>query len=231
MTSPAPTPDAPAVPAKKMKNYTTLGPNQLRWPHKFAQWVSIRILDILFKWKFHFVVRGKENQPKRWSSYVVAANHTSNFDPPFVSVALDFQPISYMAKIELYQTPILRIYNIAMASFAVNRDKLELSTVKTALRVLKDGQWALGIFPEGTRHKNADEQLVGSAKRGVAYFARAGNVPVLPLGIYQQGKRVYVNIGEPIPPEKDLDILTEKIQASIAALVEKGRLEDMRYQV
>jgi 1-acyl-sn-glycerol-3-phosphate acyltransferase len=129
-----------------------------------------------------------------------------------------------MAKMELFETPALRAYNWAMSSFAVNREKLELSTVKTALKVLKQGKWALGIFPEGTRNK---EGTVQSAKKGVAYFAKMANVPVVPLGIVhsvKNGKKtIDIQIGNLIQPEDDLDALTAKIQTTIEALVEEAR--------
>ncbi len=212
----------------KSTNYTTLNESNFKWPHIFAQWLSIRILDVMFRFKYDFKVFGKENQPKKWSSFIVASNHSSTMDPPFVSVAMDFQPISYMAKIELFQKPIMRTYNLAMSSFAVNREKLELSTVKTAIKVLKQGQWALGIFPEGTRNPDGS---VGEAKRGVAYFSKTTGAPVQPIGIYKNGRRVYIHIGAMIPSEKDLDALTLKIQNSIAALVSLGKEKDARFEV
>jgi 1-acyl-sn-glycerol-3-phosphate acyltransferase len=203
-------------------NYSQLDDSQLGWFHIVAQWICIRILHAYCHSVYSLKVTGKENQPKEWQSYVVAANHLTSLDPPMVSVALDFQPVSYMAKRELFKRPIVRLYNWAMGSFAVNRDKLDLSTVKSALKVLKHGKWALGIFPEGTRNKDG---TINDAKRGVAYFARVGNVPVLPLGVYCSGRRMSAHIGKMIPPEKDLDALTEKIQQSIAELLEKAKAD------
>lgn len=209
------------MPRKNGKpNYTQLRDIQLEWPHIFAQWVCIRILHAYFSLFYSLKVVGREHRPKEWQSYIVAASHTSALDPPFVSVALDYQPVSYMAKQELFEKPLMRIYNILMSTFAVNRQKLELSTVKTALKVLKHGKWALGIFPEGTRKKGQEE---AETKRGVAYFAKAGNVPILPVGIYHEGRHAEVHFGPMIPPEKDIDALTLKIQETIQDLVAQAK--------
>jgi len=208
------------------RNYSQLTDDQLKWPHMVYQWLAVNSLNIYFRLRFKVVIKGRENCPKAWVPMVVAANHVSAMDPPLVSVALNYRPISYMAKKELFEGSFwMRVYNVAMSSFAVNREKLELSTVKTAHKILKSGKWALGIFPEGTRHKNAE--AVSEAKRGVAYFAKSAKVPVLPLGIAHINdsprKRIHVCIGQPIPWEEDLDAFTETVQTQIQALVEQAK--------
>ncbi|HEY9687290.1 MAG TPA: lysophospholipid acyltransferase family protein [Coleofasciculaceae cyanobacterium] len=219
-------PDSKSTSRKSEKaRYNTLTDSQLEWPHWVYQWICIKLLEIYLRLRYDVRIYGKENQPKGFQSYIVACNHTSTKDPPLVSIALDYQPIAYMAKLELFRTPILRLYNWAMSTFAVNREKLELSTVKTALKVLKHGKWALGIFPEGSRQK--DGQL-GEAKRGVAYFAKTAWAPVLPLAVVHSTppkgkKRLEVRIGKLIPPEKDMDALTLKIQNAIAELAEQTK--------
>lgn len=206
----------------KPRTYTQLSESQLGWFHIAAQWICIRILYYYFNIFYSMRVLGKENRPKNWQSYIIAANHTSSLDPPLISVALQFQPISYMAKLELFQNPIMRLYNWSMSSFAVNREKLDISTVKTALKVLKHGQWALGLFPEGSRNKDG-ETLVNETKKGVAYFAKAAQVPVLPVGVYQSKRRICVAIGPLIPAEADMDVMGEKIRQAMVDLVAQAK--------
>jgi 1-acyl-sn-glycerol-3-phosphate acyltransferase len=206
-------------------NYAQLEDSQLKWPHIFYQWVVVTSLKIYICLRYKFVVEGLENCPKDWVPMVIAANHTSSLDPPLVSVALHFRPISYLAKKELFINFWMRNYNIAMASISVNRQKLELSTIKSTHKVLKSGKWALGIFPEGSRKKGGE--ALADAKKGVAYFARSGKVPVLPLGIAhipdKPRNRVHVCVGKPIPYQEDLDAFTEAIQKSIQGLVERAK--------
>jgi len=212
--------------APEKRNYTQLTDVQLKWPHMVYQWIAVNILNIYFRLRFHVTIEGLENCPKDWVPMVVAANHFSSMDPPLVSVALNYRPIAYMAKKELFEGSCwMRWYNIAMSSFAVNREKLELSTIKTAHKILKSGKWALGIFPEGTRKK--DGEALSEAKRGVAYFAKSAKVPVLPLGIaHIPGKprdHIHICIGELIPCQEDLDAFTEAVQARIQELVERAK--------
>jgi 1-acyl-sn-glycerol-3-phosphate acyltransferase len=206
-------------------NYAQLSDSQLKWPHIFYQWVVVTSLKLYIMTRYKLVVDGRENCPKEWIPMVVAANHMSSLDPPLVSVALHFRPISYLAKKELFEHFLMRNYNIAMASISVNRAKLELSTIKSTQKVLKSGKWALGIFPEGGRRKG--QEALAEAKKGVAYFARMGKVPVLPLGIThfpdKPRDRIHVCIGKPIPYQEDLDAFTEAIQKSIQELVERGK--------
>lgn len=211
----------------KKPNYTQLTDAQLQWPHWVYQWICIQLIHIYVSLFYTLRIHGRENKPKEWKPCVVACNHISSLDPPLVSVALDYMPISYMAKLELFEKPLMRLYNWLMSSFAVNREKLEISTVKTAMKVLKHGKWSLGIFPEGTRKKDGTEDG-GGAKKGVAYFAKMGKVPVLPLAMVHSvqangRKRIDIQIGKLIPPEDDIDAFTEKIQKTIQAMADETR--------
>ncbi len=206
--SPQPAGDKPA--------YNKLEDSQLGWPHIVVQWLVIKLTRLWLAVCYHHRVHGLENKPKGFQSYIVASNHVSMKDPLIVAASLDFQPIAYMAKIELFKHPLAIAFFRATAAFAVNREKLELATVKSALKVLKHGKWALGLFPEGTRKK--EPSATGEAKRGVAYFAQAAKVPVLPVGFVIKGRHIAVCVGQLIPPEGDLDDLTARIAQAIADL-------------
>lgn len=203
------------------KRFMKIQDRQLTWRHWIYQEICILLILAWVILKYRVEIIGKENQPKGFQSYIVACNHVSALDPPLVSIALNYQPISFLAKLELFQGFWLRTYSWLMSSIAVNREKLDLSTVKSALKVLKHGKWALGVFPEGTRVKDGK---ASEPKRGVAYFAKTANVPVLPLGIHlwtpPKGgrKRIEVRIGHLIPPEGSMDELGTRVQEAIEAL-------------
>ncbi len=209
----------------KPEKYTELTERQLTWEHYIYQWISIQLIWIYVSLRYTLKIHGRENTPKEWMPCVVACNHLSSLDPPLVSVALNYRPISYMAKKELFEKPLMRIYNQLMSSFAVNREKLEISTIKTAMRVLKHGKWAVGIFPEGTRNTDGS---ISTPKKGVAYFAKMAKVPVLPLGMVHSvdkngKKRIDIRIGTFIPPQDDIDALSDAIQDAIQALIEETK--------
>ncbi|MEM0950846.1 MAG: lysophospholipid acyltransferase family protein [Cyanobacteria bacterium P01_H01_bin.74] len=208
-------------------NYTQVTENQMKWPHWVLQWICVQLVKTYTRLNYKLTILGRENLPKDWIPCVVAANHSSNLDPPLVSVALEYRPIAYMAKQELFEKPLMRYYNWMMSSFAVNRERLELSTVKTALRILKHGKWSLGIFPEGTRSE--DSTTVGQPKKGVAYFAKAAKVPIIPLVIVhhtvtdkngQPKKAITIKIGQLIPPDTNLNRLSETLQQTLQSLAD-----------
>ena len=204
----------------KGPSYNKLEDRQLGWIGFLSQWLVIEASALYFALFTDYQVKGREHKPQGFQSYIVASNHVSMLDPLVVAVAFNFQPISYMAKIELYKHPLAVFFFKNVASFAVNREKIEVSTIKSALKVMRHGKWALGIFPEGTRNK--DGEGVKETKKGVAYFSKSGNVPVLPVGfVIRPGKRkqIRVCIGPPIPPEEDTDVLSEKITVAMAQLM------------
>lgn len=207
-------------------NYSKLEDRQLDWWHMMANRLAVALLWFQLNcWKYRMKVKGKENKPKGLGSYIMASNHISDLDPPIISVIMGWQPVSYMAKRELFEHPAWALYYWWMATFAVNREKLEMSTVKSALKVLKSGRWVLGLFPEGTRNPDGSVQ---EAKRGVAFFAKSANVPVLPIGLCRKGKnrtQIRVRIGPLIPPEDDMDAMTEKVQNAIAELVKQAEAD------
>ena len=53
------------------------------------------IFSIFFKLFFRAEIYGQENMPKD-GAVILAANHMSNWDPPFVATFLH-RPVSYMA--------------------------------------------------------------------------------------------------------------------------------------
>ena len=65
-------------------------------------------LQHLFRLIFYVVFRtrvyGRENIPAE-GAVILAANHASNIDPPLMASLID-RPVSYMAKIELFENPI-----------------------------------------------------------------------------------------------------------------------------
>lgn len=215
-----------ATPEKKsvaaQRGYNKITEKDLNWWKTFYQWCSIRLFHLYFNWKYKVHVHGRENLPPGRSSHVVVSNHTSNEDPIFIAMVIDFRPLSFMAKEELFEKPLSAWFYTNVGSFSVNREKLELSTIKSALAVLKTGRWNLGIFPEGTRVKEGEAQ---KPKKGAAYFAHAANTSILPIGVYKSRdkKHLYAEIGALIPSQGDLNQLTEEMDQAIRTLVEQAR--------
>ena len=87
--------------------------------------------------------------------------------------------MAYMAKIELFEKFVSRLFMDFLGAFAVNREKLDVSTIKTAMG-LKKTNWKLSLFPEGTRTEKLELENVS---KGFAFFAKSLKCDILPVGI------------------------------------------------
>jgi 1-acyl-sn-glycerol-3-phosphate acyltransferase len=125
-------------------------------------------------WRAHAV--GAENVPAS-GPLIIACNHVSYLDPPVMGC---FCPrrISYMAKKELFEIPILNTAIRALGAYAVDRRGSAAAAIKRSLQVLEEGG-TIGIFPEGTRNLSGTV----TPQTGVALLASLANAPVVPACI------------------------------------------------
>jgi 1-acyl-sn-glycerol-3-phosphate acyltransferase len=103
---------------------------------------------------FGFTAVGAEKVPKA-GPLIVAANHRRYADPVFVSMAVP-RRIQWMAKKQLFVSPFDKFF-FFIGAFPVDREKGGRAALRVALDLLA-ANWALGIFPEGTRRKAYDPE-------------------------------------------------------------------------
>jgi len=177
-------------------------------------WVVLGTIFILF---YKLSIKNRENLPI--GRFIVAANHTCYFDP-FICSYITWKPLAYMAKKELFEKNYLSSLILdELAAFAVNRESLEISTIKTVKEIFKTPNWSLGIFPEGGIRRNKEFSKI---TKGFAVIAQMVKCDILPIGItglesYNwnpfKKKKIQVSIGELISYKKSTDeILEEWIQ-------------------
>lgn len=160
--------------------------------YKFAAALLRGIFRILYSVK----IEGKENIPKE-SGFLVTSNHKSNLDPPFLGCFLPFR-LSFMAKEELFEIPVLGRIIRAVGAFPVKRGSGDLTAIKLALKLLSSKKNVL-IFPEGTR--SLEEGKILEGKQGAALIAYKAKANVLPVGIsgnYRFRSKMTIKIGKPI---------------------------------
>jgi 1-acyl-sn-glycerol-3-phosphate acyltransferase len=124
---------------------------------------------------------------------ILYANHTCYLDPVVMGGFIKRQ-IRFMAKTELYKNKAMERILLKLGTFPVRRGEADLSAIKTALRLLKEGE-VLGLFPEGTRNKGRD---LLDAEPGLSMIAIKAKVPVIPVAIlstYKVFHRVKMIIG------------------------------------
>ncbi len=197
----------------KDKNYAARKAGQYNLWRAIFQFIICKIFyKIRLKLVYRIKVEGLENVPKG-NDYIVCANHLSTLDPPMLASILP-RPISFMAKQELFDIPFLRWWIDWLGSFAVNRDSLSPSTVKTVMEI-KKSNWVFGIFPQGTR---GEFGTITGVTKTFAGFAKITKCSVLPIGITgtQEARHlpftgnIKVKIGKPIPYDNNPDVVVEK---------------------
>lgn len=178
-------------------------------------WYAIvrTLMAWLVRFKYDVKVVGKEKLPATSGGFIIASNHLSNWDPPLVALAATPICISFMAKKELFEIPVLGHAIYHLCAFSVNRQKLEVATIRSAKAVMKHSDWVLGMFPEGTR-KNQGE--LTEAKKGIGVLAAMGKLPVLPFGVTRGGpnnKHFCVAVGDMVPyqPKENSEAYAQRI--------------------
>ncbi|HSA06786.1 MAG TPA: lysophospholipid acyltransferase family protein [Candidatus Gastranaerophilales bacterium] len=168
---------------------------------------------------FRMEVEGAENIPKNQAS-IFASTHISYHDPPLLASATQMH-MAYMAKKELFEVPVLSQIINALGAFPVNRQKLEIKTLKTAKRIIASKRWNLGIFPQGTRIMDGSLEDV---KPGFSHLAKATRSTVVPVYLdYKKGRfpfygKVTVKIGKPLPPSENAEEIHENWKKAVSGL-------------
>ena len=198
---------------KQKKQYSSRKASQFNIWRTLFQFLVCKIgYMIRLKLVYRLEVHGLENVPKD-NRYIVCPNHLSTLDPPLM-VAVMPRSVSFMAKKELFDIPFLRWWIDWLGAFAVNRESLGPSTVKT-VQTIRESNWVLGMFPQGTRGIPGE---IRGVTKGFAGLAKLTKCDILPVGIIGSNEvkrwpftgKIIVNIGKPIPYNKNTDIVKEK---------------------
>lgn len=188
--------------------------------------------DICFRGE----IGGLENVPHS-GPFLVASNHASHLDPPFVGCHIPRQ-MAFFARKTLWSGKFATWWLDGVGAIPVDRDGgSDVSAIKNVLRTIQSGK-ALTLFPEGTRSPDGTLQ---PAKSGVGMIACRTRVPVVPARIFNShiafgkgggfrtGTRVSIVYGKPLQPadyddpkagKERYQLASEKIMAAIAALHE-----------
>ncbi|HWO93345.1 MAG TPA: lysophospholipid acyltransferase family protein [Dehalococcoidia bacterium] len=179
-------------------------------------------------------VEGREHVPRE-GSVILVANHITNLDPPILATATH-RHVTYMAKQELFDLPVIGFVFRLYGAFSVRRFEADLAALRQAQNVLKGGQ-VLGMFPEGTRSRGSG---LGAPYPGAALIALRSNALIVPAAITGTERlmglglilfpftrpRITVRFGEPFrlpqtarPRPDDIKRGSMQIMRSIAELL------------
>ena len=206
---------------KEKKNYSNRPASTFNKYRSFFQVLVCKYFYMVrLKLVYRLKVEGLENVPKD-NAYIVCPNHLSTLDPPLIAAVLP-RRVSFMAKTELFDIRFLRWWIDWLGAFAVNRESLGPSTIKTVLNI-KKSEWVFGIFPQGTR---GEPGTISNISKGFAGLAKITKCSVLPIGIVgtDEVKRmpfsgqIVVRIGKPIPYSDDTESVVKKWTEQIQEL-------------
>ncbi len=195
-----------------------------------VNWLCVRML-------FRFSIEGRKHLP-RSGPFIIAPNHTSPLDPPFLSAGLPLTLLrhTYWAGKDttVLKTWLRRTFSWLTQVMPIANDATALAP---AIKTLEQGG-RLIWFPEGVRSLDGE---LHEFKPGVAWLLTKCNVPVVPVFIEgahvacprsktmpRFWTRVVVRIGAPETAEQlGLRIATaEDVDRAVAAL--RQRLVQLR---
>ncbi len=181
----------------------------LAWWRRWLARPFIRIvLRLVFRALAPAKITGSKNVPLR-TPYIVAINHVSLFEAPFVGVFWPEQ-LEALGASDVWDRPGQNILARMWGGIPVHRGDFDRAAVDGVVSALHSG-YPLLIAPEGGRSHVPGMQ---PAKPGIAYIAEQTGLPVIPVGIVgttddffqkaSKGKRplLEMRIGKPIqlPP-------------------------------
>lgn len=146
-------------------------------------------------------VHGLENIPQT-GGVILAANHRSYADPPLVGCHISRQ-VHFLAKMELFQFRPFGWLITNLNAHPLNRSGSDVSALKTAKRVLEEGNTMI-VFPEGRRNRS---NVLGQPKAGIGLLAKMAGCPVVPVYIHNSAemiffKKISIYFGKPLLPEQ-----------------------------
>lgn len=185
--------------------------------HPYFQHIALPCVSAALHLYFGYKVIGRENIPE--GGCVICPNHSDVIDPPLIAAAMgNSHRIRLMAKKELFSSKFFGGLITWLGAFPVDRDRADITAIKTALQAVKDGR-KLIIFPQGTR--DAKE---GDAKEGAAMLALKTKAPIVPVYVTEHKHfrtRARVVFGKPFLPDpktRDYAAVSEDILRRIYEL-------------
>jgi 1-acyl-sn-glycerol-3-phosphate acyltransferase len=180
--------------------------------------------------------QGLENVPQEGAA-ILMINHIAFVDP-IVVLHLVPRNIVPMAKVEVFDYPVVGIFPRLWGVIPVRREEVDRGAIRMALEVLDAGEIIL-VAPEATRSPQLQQ-----GKEGVAYLAsRSGALvvpvaidgtvgfPSFPLSRRWKGEGARVRFGRPFrykanlerPDRETLHKMTEEAMYMLAALLPETR--------
>lgn len=136
-------------------------------------------------------------------AFILVANHTSMADVAAIHTKLE-RWLHWVAKKELFRTPVIKYFMPRMGAIPVDRDRVDLTAARGIFSVLQAGR-PVAMFPQGTRVK-PDQVNNILPKTGIAHFAVKTSSLIVPVGISGRFRffgKIRIVFGEPFRLDAD----------------------------
>ena len=156
---------------------------------RLVRWLLRGLVRFLVFCFTRMEVRGLENFPKNGPALVVM-NHLGDADAIIMLAVLPVFPEA-LAKIELYNLPVLGALFHAYGVIWVHRGQPDRRAIRAALEGLRAGKF-VGVAPEG---RESPLGALEEGTEGAAFLAMKADVPLLPVTVTgTENERIYGNL-------------------------------------
>ena len=201
-------------------------------PKKTGKWLPLYryglpvvrpLMRILFPMTFHNLENVQQDAPA-----IMISNHTSMLDPVALAMTNYRYHIRFLGKKELMKSKLVSWFFKWLGMIPVDRHNTDMAAIRACMKVLASGEM-LGVFPEGTRHK---EGVMEDLESGIALIALRSKAPLLPVYLTDKPRlfrRIHVYCGQVIPVshiakdgvnkqncDKLLDLITQRYREMVA---------------
>ena len=162
---------------------------KLTWGRKCFRRVINWLLLGIVKLAVRLSIQGIENVPEQ-GPVLMVSNHLGDADA-LIGLAITPRPVDALAKVELYDLPILGWLMEAYGVIWIHRGQPDRRAIRAALNGLQSNR-VIGIAPEGR------ESITGSLEEGTggaAYLALKSGATILPITFTgTQNQIIYNNL-------------------------------------
>lgn len=203
------------------------GLGRILW-FEFCRW----FIRVVYRIVYRPIVSGADQVPST-GPVLLAANHQSYIDPPFVCLYIS-RHTSFVARAGLFKSRFFGFLIGSLNALPIKEDGGDSAAIKEVLRRLAKGH-AVIIFPEGSR---SSDGAMGEFKRGVSLLVKKAKCPVVPIaleGCFDAfprgqrprlvGQRIGLRYGKPIDPDELMKDGAEAGLRRLAMEVDKLRME------
>lgn len=154
-----------------------------------------------------------ENIPKD-KGCLICCNHRTFWDPVYLAAPIKTK-LFFMAKNELFKTPLISWILKKLGAFPVKRGKKDVNAINHSIDLMNDNKFVV-IFPEGTRSKTSEFL---KPKAGAAMVAYKTKSSILPIRIIYH---------EPIKFRSQVDVIYGKLISPEELNISDNSMNDIK---